>query len=278
MKKRKTETKSNDLAKYYTDITNNTFLKGIIFFSIYLTCCSSRPEINLNSKNDEHFEVEFFEISKDEFYSVRTDSIYSYNIIGTNISRDFNIKYLESFKDLALNDRDFEKPDNKNVIRKNDTLSLYLESHQKKEYIDDTTGKYNEQTGYSYVRYFYAGNIKKLNSDIIYVAESEYRNFSLLNRSTGNEIYIPGWPLFSPGDNCFVAAKFNVADDFNGLCIYTFNKGGIEKIAEVETEWGPVILKWKNDTTIYIKCLDYDFEKANYVKVVYRKAVIYSKD
>lgn len=91
---------------------------------------------------------------------------------------------------------------------------------------------------------------------VVAVFYYESYGYQLINAENGKSTFTIGSPLLSPGQNQFAAANYDMvaAFTFNGLELLTATKDSAFSTLKIDfTTWGPEEIKWKDDSTLYVK-------------------------
>ncbi len=91
---------------------------------------------------------------------------------------------------------------------------------------------------------------------IIAVYYMESYDYILVNSVNGKITHSIGSPLSSPDKKQYIAGNYDMiaAFTFNGIELFSKGEDSVESNARIDfLTWGPDELKWKNDSTVYIK-------------------------
>ncbi len=80
--------------------------------------------------------------------------------------------------------------------------------------------------------------------------------YLLINATNGKTMSTIGYPVFSPDKKQYVAGNYDMiaAFTFNGIDFMTTTKDSIYSDARIDfATWGPEEVKWKDDSTLYVK-------------------------
>jgi hypothetical protein len=122
-----------------------------------------------------------------------------------------------------------------------------------------------------YVTYQYRGYSKEVNQFVVYGAFYEWYDYLLIDGVTGDTTDLCGIPIVSPGKKQLISgnADLDAGYTFNGIELYDDSHPPNILASRELTKWGPKIIKWKDDNTLYIEAsvLDSTGEKTDYFKL-----------
>lgn len=91
---------------------------------------------------------------------------------------------------------------------------------------------------------------------VVAVFYYESYGYQLINANNGKSTFTIGSPLLSPAQNQFASANYDMvaAFTFNGLELLTSTKDSAFSTLKIDfATWGPEEIKWKDDSTLYVK-------------------------
>ena len=178
--------------------------------------------------------------------------VYSLDSIG---EKDFNTIATGNSKDTFSENEIID--DTNNVSRDSLILTFHLKNGADSILVNDTTENYSK-----YVSYYYLESSKYIDYWLVRVQFYEGGGYLLINKEKGNKIFIWSKPVFSPDKKHFVCYSCDLEAGYisNGFQLFEVkNKEVLLLWSKEINEWGPSEIRWKNDSTIYIKKLKMDF-------------------
>ncbi|WP_207532861.1 hypothetical protein [Desertivirga arenae] len=137
--------------------------------------------------------------------------------------------------------------------RKDSILTLSLEGGKTKT-IKDVSKDSEEDIWYTYQNYF-----KGINSYLLRGQLYEGDCYMVVNRKTGEEIYVIGKIYPSPDNHSFIAINADLEARYssNGLQLVELSQGQYRPKLTIEGgNWGPVELQWLDNKSFVIKVLE----------------------
>jgi hypothetical protein len=170
--------------------------------------------------------------------------------------------------------------DNKEIIDdttnvKRDTLKLifHLRNGVDSVLVNDTTEGWSNYIDYSYIE-----SCKNIDYWLLGITYYEGSQYLLLDREKGEKIWIWGIPIYSPNNKYFVcnSCDLEAGYDSNGFQLFEIkNKKAKLRWSKILSDWGPTEIRWKNDSTLYIKQLRMDYKDSkNPEKYSYKSMII----
>jgi hypothetical protein len=135
------------------------------------------------------------------------------------------------------------------VKREVDTLTLFLSDGKK------IVLKNNESDSDSYEVYQFVC-LDQNGYFIVEVFYMESYAYLLINSTNGKTIRTIGYPAFSPDKKQYVAGNYDMIASFtfNGIDFMTVSADNVISNAQIDFHtWGPDDIKWKDDSTLYVK-------------------------
>jgi hypothetical protein len=182
-----------------------------------------------------------------------SETKYDTLIIGSKVYRytelnhtDYNIEEDEYYKNE--NEALAACPD---ASRKGDTL-LFKCENGKLTYLVNTNGEEDDFTKFDLI-----GWNQTINHFVVHVSLYEGQAYMLVNKANGSMLEAVGLPAVSPNRKYIVCGNSDLVAgfDFNGFQIFEKTETEYRPSGSRELiNWGPVALKWKNDTTLMVKC------------------------
>ncbi|HSZ26389.1 MAG TPA: hypothetical protein VK766_11740 [Cytophagaceae bacterium] len=157
------------------------------------------------------------------------------------------------------------------VQRKGKELILRLSNGQTKKFTNDTS----QSDGYEVYQFL---SMDKNGYYIVAVFYFESYNYLLINARNGHATRTIGYPVFSPNRSLYVAGNYDMVASFtfNGIDFIGVTKDSTFSEACIDfSTWGPDELKWKDDSTLYIKQKSQTgenlIERINYAAMRFRR-------
>ncbi len=134
------------------------------------------------------------------------------------------------------------------VIRKGNELKLALAGGGEKIMANNLT----EGDDYEVYQFY------KRSQGYYIVAVFYYESYGyyLISEETGKATFTIGMPVLSPDQKLYAAANYDMvaAFTYNGLELLTFSKDSVAGVLKIDfATWGPEEVKWKDDSTLYVK-------------------------
>jgi hypothetical protein len=180
-------------------------------------------------------------ITKD-FYEMLNDSSENEDSIRNKVCGDKEGGCMEAMEQYYIS----KVPDK--VKRNGKELILFLTNGSTKVFVN------NEAEGDSYEVY----QFQSFNNGYYTVAVFYYEEYGyyLINAATGKATFTIGPPILSPDQKQFAAANYDMvaAFTFNGLELLSLTKDSAMSTFKFDFyTWGPEEIKWKDDSTLYVK-------------------------
>ena len=200
-----------------------------IFIVLLFVCCTKRE--NSKQPNSTHFDS--LTIENETFYF---DSITRFEY--------------EKLKYDGLKNIDTLIIDTTRIKIKKDTISIFPLNGKTVTFINDTVESEDM------VKYKYLKTIKSCNSILIVASYWESYSYYLVNILNGQNTKLWDLPNFSPNNKFIISssAYLDYADMPNGFQLFKVETDGIKLIFDKGLDdWEANEIKWKSDSTIYIK-------------------------
>ena len=140
--------------------------------------------------------------------------------------------------------------DTVNVKRDSLKLAFHLRNGADSVLINDTTEGWSNYIDYSYIE-----SCKDIDYWLLGIGYYEGSQYLIVDRENGKKIWIWGMPVYSPDNKHFVtySCDLEAGYDSNGFQLFEIrNNKAIHKWSKIIRDWGPIEIRWKNDSTLYI--------------------------
>ena len=104
------------------------------------------------------------------------------------------------------------------------------------------------------VAYTYAKFLPDLNAHLLHLHLYEGGGYVLVHRHTGQQTFLDNLPQLSPDKKHFLVASEDMSAgyNFNGVEVWSVQKGLFSKEARIELQWGPSTAHWMSASTAAI--------------------------
>ncbi|HWZ23138.1 MAG TPA: hypothetical protein VNW06_10820 [Cytophagaceae bacterium] len=182
-------------------------------------------------------------ISKEQYQSIGASFSEKERLIRDticNVKEEGCMEALESYYISKFSDK---------VKRKGETLTLSLSDGK------TITLTNNKSDNDSYEVYQFV-SLDQNGYFIVAAFYMESYAYLLINSTDGKTIRTIGYPIFSPDKKQYVAGNYDMMASFtfNGIDLMTVSTDSVISNAKIDfTTWGPEDIKWKDDSTLYVK-------------------------
>lgn len=177
-----------------------------------------------------------------EMYEVLQDSMENEDSIRNKVCKDKEGGCMEAMELYYIS----KVPDK--VRRNGKELILSLTNGSTKTFVNNLS----EDDNYEVYQF------QKLNNGFYTIAVFYYESYGyyIVNADNGKSTFTIGVPVLSPDRTQFAAANYDMvaAFTFNGLELLSITKDSIMSTLKFDFyTWGPEEIKWKDDSTLYVK-------------------------
>ena len=213
-----------------------------------------------------------------EFIISPLDSIEYFSTLN-NYYQNLDFTGIEMY---TPNARNLEKLaiQNDSLIRSSDS-SFILIKKDTSYIIPRYTKEIGEGVGKSMAEKIYIGYIPKVSLYVFWVEGYEEGHFYSINRNSNKSMNFNGFPKYSPSRKFLLSSYYDVEIGYfeNGFRIYTINGDSIKQVLSYENydpddQWGPEGMIWKNDTTLYMIRICFDYDRKPYKLRTIQKLII----
>ena len=236
------------------------------------TLASIRNEIELPQEKvdtiidlkDTTFHFSTYSVTVEAIDSVEIPTLYSDAAIRKNILNNYDNSY-EAFKGV---EQYLEKTQSMYFKRNGKMLTLSLVNGKTKE-LKDISKDSDDDILYTYEHFF-----SNINTYLIRGQFFEGNCYVVINRNTGEEKYTIGEIYADPQNRKFIAINEDMEAGYssNGLQMFEIkNEKFIKKFTIEGGSWGPIALKWINNSTVIMKAhIRTDEEDYSYLTKFYK--------
>ncbi len=248
------------------------YLLPIIVFLLLIVACTSTTKDNSNRKvktdtlasisneielpqekvdtiidlKDTTFHFSTYSVNVEAVDSVEIPNLYSDAAVRENILNNYDNSY-EAFKGL---EEYLKKTQSMYFKRNGKTLTLSLVNGKTKE-LKDISKDSDDDILYTYEHFF-----SNINTYLVRGQFFEGNCYIVINRNTGEEKYTIGEIYVAPQNQKFIAINEDMEAGYssNGLQMFEIkNEKFIKKFTIEGGSWGPIALKWINDSSVIMK-------------------------
>ncbi len=182
-------------------------------------------------------------ISKEKYASVNFYNMTTDTLLRDSVCKGKEQGYMEMMENYYIS-----KVPTK-VKRKGKELTLSLSNGKTVELTNDNS----DDEGYEVYQFI---SLDQNGYFIVAVYYMESYGYLLVNSANGKTMKTIGYPVFSPDKKQYVAGNYDMmaAFTFNGIDFMKVNNDEVSSLAKIDFgTWGPEEVKWKDDSTLYVK-------------------------
>lgn len=129
----------------------------------------------------------------------------------------------------------------------------------------------NEHEADKNANYTYYGYLKNVNKFVVFGTYWEEYDYLLIDNITGDIVHVCGLPVVSPDGRRIVSGNVDLIATFTYNGIELLDSDNITKpmAARELNTWGPEVIKWKDNQTLFVKAQIADETATNLVRVKY---------